>query len=224
MFVHIPRDEIEWVANDAQNSVSKEDRAEMAIPSYLHKNRLIRWLMWRRYHTILKLAQFQKDKTALEFGCGLGIFLPTLSAHCSRVMAIDLFPVYAQRLVERRGLNVEFCNSIEEIKEGSLDYIVAADVMEHLESPLGWAQTFHSKLKQGGNLIISGPTENIFYRLGRRYADVVSGGGDFTGHYHHSNIDDLHHLIQSAGFTLTKKADLPFAIPPHLFRVLCYRS
>src|SRR4029077_5261491 len=65
------------------------DKDEMAIPSYRHSNPLVRWLMWKRYELITGLADFSKDMTALEFGCGIGVFLPELDSRCAKVYAID---------------------------------------------------------------------------------------------------------------------------------------
>ena len=52
----------------ANVDISAADRDEMAIPSYLHDNSLIRWLMWRRYEVIAELANFSGSQHALEFG------------------------------------------------------------------------------------------------------------------------------------------------------------
>jgi len=52
--------------------ISNHNKDEMAIPSYLHWNPLIRWLMWRRYEYISHLSGFSRDMTVLEFGCGIG--------------------------------------------------------------------------------------------------------------------------------------------------------
>jgi hypothetical protein len=41
-------------------------------------------------------------------------------------------------------------------------------------------------LKQGGQLIVSGPTENILYRIGRKIA-----GPEYSGAYHERGIAEI---------------------------------
>ena len=41
-------------------------------------------------------------------------------------------------------------------------------------------------------MIVSGPTENIFYKLGRRVA-----GREYTGNYHERGIAEIKHQLAS---------------------------
>lgn len=76
MLIRVSEQEIKDIISIPVEGMSDLDRDEMAIPSYLHDNPLIRWLMWQRYEKIEKLALLEKPKSVLEFGCGLGLFLP----------------------------------------------------------------------------------------------------------------------------------------------------
>ena len=96
--------------------MSEHDRDEMAIPSYLHGNPLIRWLMWRRYEVIAELAKFNRRMRVLEFGCGPGLFLPELHHSCGQVYAMDLFPEYAGELARNCGLSVTFIDQLEALE------------------------------------------------------------------------------------------------------------
>jgi SAM-dependent methyltransferase len=187
---------------------------EMAIPTHTHSNPLIRWLFWRRYVEIAELAAFGADMTVLEFGCGIGVFLPTLCLNSGRVLALDLFPQYAMRLARNRNLDVHFPENLDAIEDNSLDRVVAADVLEHIDDLGVVLSGFRAKLKPGGRLLMSGPTESVIYRLGR----VIAGFGD-KGHYHVTNVEHLRSDISSRGFELLRTRNLPFPIPPHLFRV-----
>jgi 2-polyprenyl-3-methyl-5-hydroxy-6-metoxy-1,4-benzoquinol methylase len=197
--------------------MTDHDRDEMAIPSYLHWNPLIRWLMWRRYELVAELAALGPGQRVLEFGCGMGLFLPTLAARAGTTYAIDLFPAYARALVASRGLPVTFVDDVDALADGSLDTIVAADVMEHLDAPRDWVERFRRKLVAGGKLVVSGPTETVVYKLGRIVAGFA-GKGD----YHHTNIARLRDDITSGGFRLDQRRTLPFDVPPHLFEVLAF--
>lgn len=190
---------------------------EMAIPSYLHPNPLIRWLMWRRYEVVAELCRLSPAKTALEFGCGIGLFLPTLAGTCRKVYAVDLFPAYARRLCARYAPGVVFADRLEDIPAGSLDIIVAADVLEHIDELDAYLDRFCELLAPGGRLVVSGPTENIIYKLGR-----VAAGFAGKGDYHVSNINLLVPAIQASGFRLLDERRLPFFFPPHLFRIAAF--
>ncbi len=190
---------------------------EMALPSYLHRNPLIPWLMWRRYECVEKLSRLSAGMNVLEFGCGIGLFLPTLCDAGRTVYAIDLFPEYAKALAARLDLRVTFAERVSDLPDASLDLVIAADVLEHLDRPGDWVTEIGGKLRPQGRLIVSGPTESVIYKIGR----LVAGFGD-KGDYHHWNIYELMTLITERGFRLASSRSLPYRIPPFLFQVCEY--
>lgn len=206
--------EIRDITTSTLAGMSDHDRDEMAIPSYLHSNPLIRWLMWRRYEAIAQYLDKLDGDTALEFGCGLGLFLPELNTRFERVFATDLFPDYARTLSTRRGLHTRFVPNVGAVPDGSLDVLIAADVLEHIRDLPVYLAEFALKLKPGGRLIISGPTESRLYQLGR----VVAGFGG-KGDYHHTNIDRLIADITGQGFVPLRSRRLPFRFAPALFKI-----
>ena len=206
--------EIRDITTNTLAGMSDHDRDEMAIPSYLHGNPLIRWLMWRRYEVIAQYLDDVDGNTALEFGCGLGLFLPELNARFDRVFATDLFPDYARALSERRKLNTRFVPNVGAVPDASLDVLIAADVLEHIRDLPVYLAEFAVKLKPGGRLIISGPTENLLYRIGR----VIAGCGG-KGDEHHPNIDRLIAAITEQGFVPLRTRRVPFRLAPALFRI-----
>lgn len=218
MFIKLPKTEIKDIISSVE-SLSENIKDEMAIPSYMHKNPLINYLMWKRYQVIYNLISPINNKFICEFGCGIGLFLPTISRESSNIYAIDIYPYYAKKLSEKHKLNVNFIDSIDKVEDRALDIIIAADVMEHLKKPEDYIVKFYNKLRQNGKLIISGPTENIIYKLGR----IVAGFGD-KGDYHNTNINRLKNLILSYKFRLEEVKNLPFFIPPHLFKILRFEK
>lgn len=207
--------ELSDLTSDDIPHIRAHDRDEMAIPSYLHKNPLIRWLMWKRYELIAGLADFSSDMTVLEFGCGIGVFLPELDRSCGKVYAIDRFPEFAKSLSAKLNLRVTFISALAEVPEQSVDRIVAADVLEHIENVQPYLRLFQEKLKPWtGRLIVSGPTENPVYKVGR-----IAAGFRGKGDYHVSNINKLVVRINAGGFAVVKVRTLPFPFPPHLFKV-----
>jgi len=209
----IPKSIILDITENVASEMSDHDKDEMAIPSYLHKNPFIPWLMWKRYESVSELLDNNGEK-ALEFGCGLGLFLNELSTKYKKLYAIDLFPEFAVALTKKIKINVQFIQDVNEIDNSSLDTIVAADVLEHIEELESVIKPFHNKLKPSGKLVVSGPTESIMYKLGR----IVAGFGD-KGDYHHTNIDKLIVGITKNGFKLKSVKKLPFPFLPTLFKI-----
>lgn len=216
--IKLSRQEIVALLNQG-TSHPQEVLDEMAVPTYLHWNPLITRFFWQRYAMILRMAAPGENDHVLEFGCGLGVFLPTLYSYTKHVYAIDLFPAYAKLLCEKRQLGVRFVDRMEDIPDNQLDVLIAADVLEHVEKPSEWFSLFRNKIKPGGCLIMSGPTENFIYHIGRILAGFGGKGG-----YHKTNIFHLEKNALDAGFILDKKETLPFKIPPFLFNILVFRN
>jgi 2-polyprenyl-3-methyl-5-hydroxy-6-metoxy-1,4-benzoquinol methylase len=204
---------------DAVISPSEQD--EMAIPTYLHPNPLIRWLFRKRYEIIFNiLLKHKASRTnVLEFGCGIGLFLPSLYLLSKQVYAIDLFPQVAQGLAQELGISVTFLKSLDEIPNHSLETIIAADAMEHVEDAQALTNKFWEKLQAGGWLIVSGPTENMLYQVGRWLAGF-SGKGD----YHHTTIIQLEKMVQASHFQKIEKHSLPLPPPFCLFEIIAFQK
>jgi 2-polyprenyl-3-methyl-5-hydroxy-6-metoxy-1,4-benzoquinol methylase len=213
----IDNKEVYEILNSVNIKQTALERTEMAFDTYIHSNPLVRWLMWARLKITISFAEINENSEVLDFGCGLGFLLPTLAANAKKTYAIDLFPQFAQRLAEIRRLDIDFIPSLSSIKDGSLDVIFATDVIEHLDDPSQTIALFKTKLKINGQLIISGPTETIFYRIGR-----VLAGWHKKGEYHHWNIDDIEGFCKKNGLKLNKMKKLPFMFPPTLFKVLSF--
>ena len=72
------------------------------------------------------------------------------------------------------------------------------------------------KLRIGGALIVSGPTESWAYRCGRWIAG-------FSGDYHVRSVFEVESEIMEAGFARERLLRLPFPIAPTLFRITLWR-
>jgi 2-polyprenyl-3-methyl-5-hydroxy-6-metoxy-1,4-benzoquinol methylase len=207
----IDRDTIERVINSPQlrSYVTEEQGAEMAIPSYLNKNPFIRALFWNRYDLIYTLAELESDMSVCEFGCGIGVFLPSLASEVKNVYAVDIFPQYAQEMARIYDLEVAFSKDLDDVADDSLDLIVACEVMEHLEDPGAYARLFAQKLKAGGRLIMSGPTESWIYKLGR----ILAGYNKYHD-YHPHNVYQLHEIITQNDFKTLIQTPYPWKMIP----------
>ena len=197
---------IEEIINRSNSAaeISDSDQAEMAIPSYLNQNPLIREIFWRRYDRVYKLAKFSPEMTVCEFGCGIGVFLPVLARETAEVYAIDLFPQYAQMLASEFDLNVKFSKSLDIVPDNSLDILFAAEVLDPLDDLDAGIQLLARKLKPGGRLIMSGPTESLIYKIGR----FLVGYNKYHD-YHRNNVYDIRQAILENGFSLERTIYFP---------------
>ncbi len=207
------------------DQLSRDDRDEMAIPSYLHPNPALRWMAWRRVTVIadhlaaVAKRNGKKPSAIMDFGCGTGVLLETCRNHADQVIGVDLVLDSAKLLVNEWSLDqVTLLTPPEataQVAPGSLDVIIAAEVLEHVEPLEPTLEQFRTWLKPGGALLVSLPTENALYRLGRRLAG-------FSGHYHHANAGTIDPVIVRTGFRKERTQKIPVGGPMSIYWVMDY--
>ena len=192
---------------------------EMAVPSYLHWNPFVRWIIRKRLLCLANIVIHDHTKRILDFGCGLGLLGETLRDNIEHIYLHDIELRPAAVMVDRHGLENTTLLSPGEIEscigDGELDIVVAADVLEHLdtaESVDSQCAEFARKLAPGGRLLLSGPTETALYRMAR----WVAG---FSGEYHHRNVFDLELVLEESGWERRHVVELPRWLPIVLFRI-----
>lgn len=185
---------IEQVLSDAEPGRLDE----IGFPAYSHANPLIKWLFWKRLHAVMDHVERRAPwGRALDFGCGSGVMLPFLSKVCVEVVAadVDLLPL------ERMKTHMPLASNIKEwdvsgpvlaqAAAASFDLIIALDVLEHVRD-LPWTLGHLLRLLgKRGELVISGPTENVLYRFGRRLA-----GPEYSGEYHERGVAEIRSTLQ----------------------------
>jgi len=186
---------------------------EQALPSYAHPNALMSWLFWQRIRVVIWELERAHVGRVLDFGCGSGVLLPVLLGMKAEVFACDLDLTYASRVARERGWRgIDWRtgpDSLKQLPAETFDTIVCLDVLEHVDSLPDVVAEFVRLLKPDGRLIVSGPTESILYRAGRRLAG-------FSGHYHVRNIYEIARYL-SRFFRLSVARRLVWPIT--LFRI-----
>jgi len=173
--------------------------SEAALPAYAHKNPLIDHIFWKRLKVVANHLK-KKNKGSLkilDFGCGTGVMSYELATNTHEVVGLDL----DLRPVTLLKESINYPDSIsflegdlfdKDLEENTFDAIIALDVLEHMDDDQlrKYMAKFRSLLKDGGEVIISGPTENFLYKIGRKLA-----GQDFTGDYHDSEIQSIRKIV-----------------------------
>ena len=209
---------------DSARQILAKERSETldeaAFPAYANRNPLISFLFWHRLREVMTCLEDEKPYDAImDFGCGSGVMLPFLSTISSKVVAVDLnlAPIKKMEAHVRFPANI----LIDEMRDktlktyaaSSFDAIIALDVLEHVDDLTNIMSDLSELLKPGGKMIISGPTENLAYKIGRQIA-----GEDYSGHYHVRNIYDIRKDMDRF-FKVKTLATLFYPVP--LFKIYC---
>jgi len=116
------------------------------------------------------LAKYFKGGIYLDAGCGDSI-MPVLLAERypeSKILAVDYAPGLIDFLSERfpkvRYINMPLVPL--PFADSSIDYIVAGEVIEHLEDPKAFISEMMRLLKPGGYLAVSTPLEEKHGEIG----------------------------------------------------------
>lgn len=139
---------------------------------YTDRSVLVRELFWRRLGALVSMSRCGRRGRALDFGGGNGVLLPTLSGLYGEVVCVDLRAEMAEELARAEGLlNVRtYSGELAGLglPEAYFDSIFAADVLEHVVDLEVLAEELRRVLAPGGELLVSCPSENRFYELGRK--------------------------------------------------------
>jgi 2-polyprenyl-3-methyl-5-hydroxy-6-metoxy-1,4-benzoquinol methylase len=188
-----------------------EEIEESCIPSYVHGNRPAAWVAWQRNKAAARLyADHAPAGPILDFGAATGEVGHLIDKR-GPYHIIEQDEVLAKACAEWQPAERQ---TLETAQAGSYAAIFALDSLEHNEDIPSLVDKLVPLLRADGVFILSGPTENAFYRFGRRLAG-------FSGHYHHSTIFDIE-AIFAQRLRLFETRRVPIA--PALFRVTAWRT
>jgi len=185
---------------------------ESCVPSYCHANWFAAYAAWWRLFTAAELARLHAAPgRALDFGAGPGELHYLIGANW-RYDAVEADAPLARTLkslvpdARLIGLN--------DIEAGAYDVVFALDSLEHNDEPEPLIERLRYGLRPRGVLVLSGPTENLLYRMGR----TVAG---FRGGYHRTTIGHLNTLVEKR-LSLIQLVQGPWRLP--LFLVSAWRA
>jgi SAM-dependent methyltransferase len=157
-------------------------------------------------HTLL-LAEFPErgdGRRVLDVGCAIGYLSEILAQRGFAVTSIDWPNSPHPPTVEFAGADLD--NGLPPLR-GQFDYIICADVLEHLRAPLELLKECRARLAPGGTLVGSLPNSGHFYfrwnvLLGR-FPQHQRGLFDST-HLHFYTWEGWSALLQRAGFRVER--------------------
>ena len=192
---------------DFQNAF--EAWEETCVPSYCHRNPLAAYVSWLRLFRSIALAKanFPQARRVLDFGSSvgeLGHLLPRQQCTYEFIEQDDQAAAYLRsRLPEANR------QTLDAAPDGAYDWVFAIDSLEHNDDYEALVRRLAEKLSPRGLLVLSGPTENRLYRLGR----AIAG---FDSHDHKTTI---HEIEEAAAACLTKKDAATIMPGAPLFRL-----
>jgi 2-polyprenyl-3-methyl-5-hydroxy-6-metoxy-1,4-benzoquinol methylase len=167
---------------------NRYDLAEAAFPAYANRNPLIDRIFWGRLKAAERYVLMNRAHDVLDFGSGSGVMTYCLTCDGCTVTGVDTVMAPLEEI--RR--HIAFPPSAKFMPPEALevpqydrafDAIIALDVLEHIDDLTAFVALAKRVLKPSGVIVVSGPTENVLYHLGRKLA-----GKQFTGDYHVSNV------------------------------------
>jgi 2-polyprenyl-3-methyl-5-hydroxy-6-metoxy-1,4-benzoquinol methylase len=191
---------------------------------YAHPNPIARGIFWQRLEVGYRLLRdVPAGSKVLDFGGGSGAFLPALAQRFADVSVVDRDLNDARHVAAHYQMkNVRlFEQDITNWDSAEIyDLVVTMDVLEHFADKSVPRHFLDSRLKPGGLLLVSLPTENWLYRLGRAILRKTKP----ADHYHPAH--ELVRYYREAGYTPLTHRYVPrlgpFALP--LFYIGLFRK
>ena len=148
-------------AREVLSHEQSEALSEAAFPAYANPNPLISFLFWQRV------------RKTMDHLVKLSPFKTALDFGCGGGVLLPFLATRAQRVV---GYDI--------------DLAPFEKILRHVDLP-GTIEQLCRLLKRRGTIVVSGPTENLAYRFGRKVAGPV-----YSGDYHVRSIYDIRRVLE----------------------------
>lgn len=186
---------------------------ETCVPSYVHPNPAAAGVSWWRLFAAVSAAEAHtRWGPVLDFGASVGELAHVLPPAARPYWFVEQEEPAAQLLATMLPDAVR--TTLETAPDGHFAAVFALDSLEHNPNYGELLDALRPKLAPEGILVLSGPTENALYRLGRWIAG-------FDSHYHETDI----HAIEARaaqGYARVAVHTVPVGVP--LFRISVWRA
>jgi len=204
---------------------------EEIVPEYHSKNVFVKNLFLKRLKIALRLAEpeleSKDDLKIIDLGCGQGIFLKLLEEKFKNIktFGVDIEPcvLEAKKFLKAKIKIADIRNS--GFPNDFFDIVFCLDVLEHfknLEEPI---REIKRIVEPDGVLIVSLPTENLFYKLGRLLTKRTMSsqkGPCSSPHFHKAKT--IEQFLRSNGFKVVGKKLLPPIPFFTLFNIISFKK
>jgi hypothetical protein len=184
---------------------------ESCVPSYCHANRLAAGMAWLRLFVAREqFIHSGRRGPILDFGAATGELFHVLGGG-------DGYHFIEENETLARTVVGSIPGAVRQrlgaLPRDTFGTVFALDALEHNHDVEAIVERLMPALRPDGRIIVSGPTESPFYRLGRRIAG-------FGGHYHATTI---YHIERALGDRLVRLGvrRIPPVLP--LFRISVWR-
>jgi ubiquinone/menaquinone biosynthesis C-methylase UbiE len=194
---------------------------------YEHKIPFVRNLFWCRVQTALDLADIDNYSTILDVGSGSGHLLRSIrnvNAKC-KCYGVDVID-------SDIAVKLDCTFKVGDVRalpfpDAFFDIVFVLDILEHLKDDVDLAiKELRRVMKPEGIVILSGPTESIFYQFCRRILFWVDKKRKnnislerIDRDYHYHTVYELENIFRRHSFKLSKHARCPHFPFPQLFRI-----
>jgi ubiquinone/menaquinone biosynthesis C-methylase UbiE len=194
---------------------------------------LTRKLFEDRLKFAASFVSISNESVILDVGCNDGRFLKiiqTLNNSCN-CWGIDLRSTVDKIKINNCKFRVADVRKLP-FDDNYFDIVFALDMLEHVENVEIGIKEIHRVLKPGGFAILSGPTENWFYKLCRiiqfrvidRDMEIGSIGLKGEVDFHLYSVFELEKKFKKSGFNESKRKSLPGFPFPDLFRITKFQK
>jgi len=208
-------------------SKKHQDDFEKIMPIYESKCYLARNLYWNRIKIAINFAQIHDNQTLLDIGCDRGQLLKSIrneNKKC-KLWGVDIEPRITSLKIDNCDFRVCDLKKMP-FENDYFDTIFALSTLEHVRDLDSAIKEISRILKPNGLVIMSSPTETLFYRFCRFLLfrtlekDVYTAKlGRSDADHHFQNVYVIEKKFLEHGFKQIKQKSLPEFPIPELHRI-----